>query len=276
MAKYERIVTTEAGLELLENAAYMGGSIQFTALKAGNGTYDGTEDLAAATDLKSVCQTFGIGSVTKKEGNVIVRIVIDNNDITEGYKMTELGLYVTNPDTGEEILYAIILAEAGYEDYLPPYADAPTSITFEAFFELTETTEAVTFTSVSMEGVYVPVASFNEHLQDKDVHVTTAEKEAWNALIGGGSLTFTDVSIPTDLWVEDTTYEDYPYRADIPCDGVTEEYYPEVVFDVPEATSGNYAPVTHTGDGIVSIYAKEVPADAIVIPSIYCEKAVEA
>ena len=181
MAKYERIVTTTDGLEMMENAAYMDSSIQFTALKTGSGTYDGTEDLSTMTDLKNVCQTFGIGSITKKEGNVIVRIIIDNNDLAEGYKMTELGLYATNPDSEEAVLYAIILAEEGYEDYVPPYADAPTSITFEAFFELTEATEAVTFTAAAQEGVYVPTESFNEHVQDEDVHVTVEEKENWNS-----------------------------------------------------------------------------------------------
>lgn len=181
MAKYERIVTTAAGLELLENAAFLGGSIQFTALKTGSGTYDGTEELSSMTDLKNVCQTFGIGSVSKNEGNVIVRIVIDNKDLTEGYTMTELGLYAINPDTGEELLYAIILAETGYEDYVPPYADAPASITFEAYFELTESTEPVTFTAAYMEGVYAPAESFNEHVQNNEIHVTKEEKENWNS-----------------------------------------------------------------------------------------------
>lgn len=180
MAKYKSIVTTEAGLALIENAAYMGGSIQFTALKTGNGTYDDTENLAAATDLKNVCQTFGVGSVTNKNGNVIVRAVIDNVNLEAGYVMTEIGLYASNPGSGEDILYAIILAESGCEDYVPSYADVPTSITFEAFFELTESSEAVTFTVDLKEDVYVSAKSFNEHLEDKGVHVTPEEKEAWN------------------------------------------------------------------------------------------------
>lgn len=160
MAKYERIVTTQAGLELLENAAYIGGSIQFTALKTGSGKYDGTEDLSTATDLKSVRQTFVVGSVTRKDSDIVIRTLFNNNNVTEGYTMTEIGLYAANPATGEDILYAVVIAAAGNEDYFPPHANAPTSITFEMYIGITESEEAVTFTVAA--GGSVPVESFEE------------------------------------------------------------------------------------------------------------------
>ena len=165
MAKYKSIVTTEAGLVLVEDAAYMGHAIQFTALKTGNGTYDGTEDLAAATDLKNVCQTFGVGSVSKKDSDIVVRAAINNNGVTAGYSITEIGLYATSPDTGQEILYAVVIAETGNEDYFPPYAEAPTSITLEMVIGITES-EEVTFNVLPMEGAYVPVESFNEQVEN--------------------------------------------------------------------------------------------------------------
>lgn len=89
-------------------------------------------------------------------------------------------------------------------------------------------------------------------------------------------LIFSDVSVAVDAWTEDATYTDYPYKADIPCEGVTADYKPDVTFDVPEAISGAYAPVASTGAGVVSIYASEIPADAITIPTISCVKAVGA
>ena len=92
--------------------------------------------------------------------------------------------------------------------------------------------------------------------------------------LGEAILIFTDISVPVSSWKSDTTYETYPYKADISCEGVTADYKPDVVFDVAEATSGIYAPVASTGDGIVSIYASEIPSDAITIPSITCVKAV--
>ena len=177
MAKYKRIVTTEAGLALLENAAYIGGSIQFTALKVGSGAYDGTEELSAMTALKNVRQTFGVDSVSKRNSDIIVRAVINNNGVTEGYAMTEIGLFASDPDTGAELLYAVIVAEEGNEDYFPPYADAPTSITLEMNIGITESEEAVSFTAAPMEGAYVSAESFNEHKENKsNPHGVTKEQ----------------------------------------------------------------------------------------------------
>ena len=68
-------------------------------------------------------------------------------------------------------------------------------------------------------------------------------------------------------WVESTEYSDYPYAVDLLQDkGISESDFAEVVFDVAEATSGNYAPVSKTGDFGVRIYAK-VNAE-ITIPQI--------
>lgn len=176
MAKYERIVTTEAGLALLEKAAYIGGLVEFTALKTGDGVYDGSEDLANVTALKNVRQTIGIESVTKRDSVVVARAVLRNNEMTEGYTMTEIGLFAKDPDKSGEILYAIVLAVTGNEDYIPAFEDTPTSMTFELVMDITESAEAVTFTSLPLEGVYVSVETFNEHASNKNnPHGTTAE-----------------------------------------------------------------------------------------------------
>ena len=74
-------------------------------------------------------------------------------------------------------------------------------------------------------------------------------------------------SVTASNWVESTEYADYPYAVDLLQDnGISESDFAEVVFDVAEATSGNYAPVAKTGDFGVRIYAK-VNAE-ITIPQI--------
>lgn len=68
-------------------------------------------------------------------------------------------------------------------------------------------------------------------------------------------------------WVESAEYSDYPYAVDLLADkGITANDFAEVVFDVAEATSGNYAPVAKTGDFGVRIYAKV--NTEIIIPQI--------
>lgn len=71
----------------------------------------------------------------------------------------------------------------------------------------------------------------------------------------------------TDI-VSDETYEDYPYRADVPLSGVNTAHIPTVMFNAEDAVSGNYAPVSSTYNGGVSIYMKSVPEADITIPSI--------
>ena len=199
MAKYKRIVTTKAGLQLLATAV-AGGTVTFTAIKTGSGVYSGTEDLTTVTDLKSVRQAFSVSSVTRTGTQVKLRSVLTNDDLTEGYSMTEIGLYAKNPDSESDILYAIIIAEAGFADYFPPHAQAPSSITMEFFIELTEAENGVTFSAEAMGGAFVPAESFNEHVTS-EIHITAAERSAWNAKLEATG----NVSDTTAAFTEATT-----------------------------------------------------------------------
>lgn len=91
--------------------------------------------------------------------------------------------------------------------------------------------------------------------------------EMENGIFNAYPLTFSAVSVNSSLWVSDTTYEDFPYKADIPLTGVTADMVPTVTFDVPEATGGELAPVCSTGAGYVRIYAVGA-LSTFTIPSI--------
>lgn len=67
-------------------------------------------------------------------------------------------------------------------------------------------------------------------------------------------------------WVSDTTMPGFSYRCDIACEGVTEEMYPEVVLFSEQASSGDYAPVSESKDGYVSIWSKK--NISVTIPTI--------
>ena len=88
----------------------------------------------------------------------------------------------------------------------------------------------------------------------------------------GNILTFENITVGTTAFVGDTTYEDFGYKAEIPCLGVTADFFSDVTFGVAEALSGNYAPISLTGAGTVTIYAVEQPESTITIPSIICSK----
>lgn len=77
-------------------------------------------------------------------------------------------------------------------------------------------------------------------------------------------------NVVINSWVSDTTYADYPFRGTTTVAGVTEEDFAEVVFNVAEATSGEYAPVCSTSAGIITIYSAK--QDTITIPTIIIKK----
>lgn len=82
---------------------------------------------------------------------------------------------------------------------------------------------------------------------------------------------FANVNVSAASFIEDATYDEYPYKADIMLSQISETLVPTVVFSVSDAESGNYAPVAATGEGYVRIWAKKVPEDTITIPTILCQ-----
>lgn len=82
-------------------------------------------------------------------------------------------------------------------------------------------------------------------------------------------VSYTDVSVPTSLWEEDSyhQYADFPYQAPIPT-SIAYYMYAEVIFSPADAISGNFAPICAISDGIIWIYAKEIPSSDITIPTI--------
>lgn len=91
-----------------------------------------------------------------------------------------------------------------------------------------------------------------------------------DALNNKGSEVIKFTNMTASNWILDSTYSSFPYRCDITCANVTSEDYAEVVFEVTQAASGNYAPVCETGSGIVSIWSSV--QDAITIPVIIITK----
>ena len=85
------------------------------------------------------------------------------------------------------------------------------------------------------------------------------------------SLKITDTVVNASLWTNDSTYADYPMAAKVSVKEAKKELTPTIIFDVVEATSGNFAPVAIAEDEAVTIFAKEQPSDDFIIPVIVLE-----
>ena len=83
-------------------------------------------------------------------------------------------------------------------------------------------------------------------------------------------LAFANTAVAVSTWADDSTYEDYPYRAAVALSGVTAAMIPEVVFGLAAMSENSFAPVAECYNGGVYIYAADVPESAITIPTIIC------
>lgn len=83
-------------------------------------------------------------------------------------------------------------------------------------------------------------------------------------------LAFANTVVAVSAWAEDSTYEDYPYRAAVALSGVTAAMIPDVVFGLAAMADNSFAPVAECYNGGVYIYAADVPESAITMPTIIC------
>lgn len=117
--------------------------------------------------------------------------------------------------------------------------------------------------SVSLEDVTVYLQNGDSFGASEINMINKGVNGVSNALI-----TVENVAVAPDSWVVSSDYTDYPNKAEISVDGVTDAYIPDVTFDVADANSGNFAPVAKTGGGTVAIYAKIAPFEEVKILSI--------
>lgn len=111
MAKFKPSLTT-AGLRVLSEG--LGGKeIKFTSIAIGDGEYSGST--SAITKLVSEKARAAISSVDVKSGEAKVRASIVYADLPVEFKWRELGVFVTDPDTQQEVLYAYANAGSNYD-----------------------------------------------------------------------------------------------------------------------------------------------------------------
>jgi len=124
LAEFYSAVTTNAGIALVADLL-VGEELEFTKLVTGSGTYtDGEVDraqLQKAASLREPQQEFGFSSIEKETDNcVLLKSLLTNAGLTEGYRMTEIGVYARKPgEEGDGILYSVSVAKEA--DYFPRY-----------------------------------------------------------------------------------------------------------------------------------------------------------
>lgn len=105
------------------------------------------------------------------------------------------------------------------------------------------------------------------YLNDADQTVTANSEEiAWVTFNLSEPAIDVYENISAINWVADNTYFNFPYKCALPIQGVVSTDVPEVIYDVPEAIGGAYAPVAECYDGGVYIWSSV--DTAITIPTV--------
>lgn len=84
-------------------------------------------------------------------------------------------------------------------------------------------------------------------------------------LVNSAIMAKVNYQVPISAWVQDSTYTDFTYRADIPFEGCSEDLIPYVHYGIEQASSGEYMGVKSDTNKI-SIWSKV--RNSFVIPYI--------
>ena len=105
------------------------------------------------------------------------------------------------------------------------------------------------------------VGTTNKYAREDHVHPSDTSRQA-------NKLSFENAVVSS--WSNDpeSLSSDFPKRGTITCEGVTPTMFPIVVFSVADATSGNFAPVSKCGTGVVYVYAAATPESTVTVKSI--------
>ena len=116
MGSFNGFILTNKGKHLLEEAL-TGKRLVFTKFQFGDG--ETTKDPKEVTELVNSNKETTINQIENSgNGQVMLRVILDNKDVETGYYIKEIGVFA-RCDDGEEVLYAY--NKAMKPDYLPIY-----------------------------------------------------------------------------------------------------------------------------------------------------------
>ena len=175
---------TDAGHTAIQAALDGNYPLTFTSIKTGNGSYTDGEDVTGMTALKSLKNTYTIGSKEAEADGVTLGAVLVNYDgeniiVATSYKINEIGLFCTV--NGTEYLYAVAAVPDNGGREMPGYDGTNlTQIVQKWFVAYTNDLEI----TVDMSGAFALADDLADETADR-------EEEDFNILYDLGNKTTT-------------------------------------------------------------------------------------
>ncbi len=185
MAEFHAAVTTDAGIALSADLL-TGEQIIFTKLVTGSGSYDEEEmtrhQLQKVTQIKEPRQEFEFSKISKETDScILLKTLISNADLTEGYRMTEIGVYAKKQgEEGDGILYSISVAKEA--DFLPRYNGlAAVEIVEEYYITVSDAAEVLLQAGSSAAVLAEDLEELKKEIQAKvDKKIADLQKQIGN------------------------------------------------------------------------------------------------
>lgn len=163
---------TPAGQELLQLALIGEATINFIAIQLGNGA-DGGKD---ATVMSNPLLTVELSDINKEGVFVTLKAAFSNSEVTAGFRCTEIGVLVKDPDNDDgTLLYAYGYTKETAADYIPAGSDRVLETQMDVLVYIGNAENVTAAISESL--VYASQEAFEAHVKDQsNPHHVTAEQ----------------------------------------------------------------------------------------------------
>jgi len=193
---------TNAGYALMVGAL-SGGTIQFTKIKLGTG--DAPADYKVLTELNNPVLTVGLSGVTKESNYALLQAPMSNVAMDDGFNINEIGVFASDPDGGDDILYAYGHWELSGDKqplYLPPVDHNLVDVIHQVYAYVGEAENITAIVAASAN--YASAAELKSHKDDKgNPHNVTARDvgldKVQNATPGDMTPAFNEALVPTTI-----------------------------------------------------------------------------
>ncbi len=131
MSNWGAMQLTDTGRKLAAEIVSDSDTLVFSKFAFGSGSPADDTDISKLDELIDIKQDIGISTIKENDGQVVLHAVITNLGILEPYAVKEMGLYLLNPYTGDNVLYGY------FQDSLPDTMPSESIRAIEEEIEIT-------------------------------------------------------------------------------------------------------------------------------------------
>ena len=154
MANVMEAYLTNAGMTVLNKVLASQGALNFVKAEVGSGKVTGEAACRARTSLANKTGEATFVRAAVKGGQATISVIYQNEGLTTGFFVNEIGLYVKDPETNANVLYCYVTF-GDYPDWIAPESSATYTRTYDIITIVSNVTSVTVVTSpstvVSME-----------------------------------------------------------------------------------------------------------------------------